>query len=120
MNGMGMSLWVRTGRICSLKLRLLALGLLFFFTAVQPTKATDLSATVRGTVSDSEGTAIEGATVVATNQDTGVDSSFRTRKDGTYEFLKLPIGIYSVSVQVPGFHPFTVFGIKLDIDSEFI
>jgi len=120
MNGMGMSLLVRRERICSLKLRLLALGLFLFLTAVQPTKATDLSATVRGTVSDSEGVAIEGATVVATNQDTGVDSSTRTGKDGNYEFLKLPIGIYSVSVQVPGFHTFTVFGIKLDVDAEFV
>jgi hypothetical protein len=120
MNGMGMSLWARTGRICSLKLCLLALGLLFFLTAVQPTNATDLSATVRGTVSDSEGAAIEGASVVATNQDTGVDSSTRTRKDGSYEFLKLPIGIYSVSVQVAGFHTSTVFGISLDIDSDSI
>jgi hypothetical protein len=120
MNGMGMSLSTQTERICSLKLRLLALGVLFFLAAVQPTKATDLSATVRGTVSDSEGAAIEGATVVATNQDTGVDSSTRTRKDGNYEFLKLPIGIYSVSVQVPRFHTFTVFGIKLDVDSEVV
>lgn len=114
------SLSARTLRICLWKLRFLALGLLFFLTAIQFSNATDLSGSVRGTVSDSEGVAIEGATVVATNQDTGVDSSTRTRKDGNYEFLKLPIGIYSVSVQVPMFHTFTVFGIKLDIDSEFI
>jgi hypothetical protein len=120
MNGMGMSLRAGTKRICSLKLRFLALGLLLFFTAVLSSNATDLSGSVRGTVSDSEGVAVEGATVVATNQDTGVDSSTRTRKDGNYEFLKLPIGIYSVSVQVPGFHAFTVFGIKLDVDSEVV
>jgi hypothetical protein len=120
MNGMGISLRAGTKRIYSLKLRFLALGLLLFLTAIQFSNAADLFGSVRGTVNDSEGAVIEGAVVVATNQDTCVDYNTRTRKDGNYEFLKLPIGIYSVSVQVPGFHTSTVFGINLDIDSELI
>jgi Carboxypeptidase regulatory-like domain len=119
-NGTRTSLSARAMRICLWKLRFLALGLLLFLAAIQFSNAADLFGSVRGTVNDSEGAVIEGAAVVATNQDTYVDYSTRTRKDGNYEFLKLPIGIYSVSVQVPGFHTFTVFGIKLDADSEFV
>ncbi|MBB5340206.1 carboxypeptidase regulatory-like domain-containing protein [Tunturiibacter gelidoferens] len=98
---------------------LLTLALLFSLSAIPSSSTRNLSPRIRGTVDDREGSTIPGARVVVVNQ--GTEAVFRTRtgSDGTYEFRKLPDGIYSLSVQVPGFQTFTVYGIHLAQDSDY-
>lgn len=58
---------------------------------------------VTGTVTDSSGAAVEGATVTLTNE--GINSSITTQtsNSGAYTFDLIQIGIYSVSVEKSGF-----------------
>jgi hypothetical protein len=97
----------------------LALAFLLSLAATPATNAENLSPTIRGTVNNSEGSIIKGARILVTNQSS--EAVFRTRTDsnGNYEFHKLPPGVYSLSVQSPGFQTFTVYGIDLTSDSDY-
>jgi hypothetical protein len=98
---------------------LLALALPFSLSAIPSSSAGNLSPCIRGTVDDREGSTIQGARVVVVNQRTEAVVTTRTGSDGSYEFHKLPDGIYSMSVQVPGFQTFTAYGIHLAQDSDY-
>jgi carboxypeptidase family protein len=98
---------------------LLTLALLFSLSAIPSSSARNLSPRIRGTVDDREGSTIQGARVVVVNQRTEAVFRTRTGSDGSYEFHKLPDGIYSLSVQVPGFETFTVYGIHLARNSDY-
>jgi hypothetical protein len=99
--------------------RLLAFVLLLSFAATPTSNAKDLSPCIHGTVTDPDGATIKGARVLVTNQKTEVVFKTQSSADGSYEFSKLPRGVYSLSVQVPGFHTFTVYGINLSVDSDY-
>jgi Carboxypeptidase regulatory-like domain len=58
------------------------------------------TATIVGTVTDTTGAALGGATVTATNQSTGQRYVHQTNGSGNYEFTLLPPGVYSVEVRM--------------------
>ena len=58
---------------------------------------------VLGTVTDSSGASINGATVTLTSETTGVAVTFTTSGDGSYKFTPVKIGSYKVSVTLQGF-----------------
>lgn len=109
----------KTQRNGQLRLRFFVLASLLFLTAAGFSSAEDVSAGIRGTVNDTEGAHIEGATVIVNNQETGAVFCTRTGSNGSYELLKLPVGTYSLTVRASGFQTFTVFGIKLQSSSMF-
>ena len=82
--------------------------------------AADTNGRIKGTVTDSTNAVIPGATVTATNLQTGVKFLTKSLKDGGYLFPELPIGSYSISVEAAGFKTFTATGIKIDIDQEYV
>jgi hypothetical protein len=98
------------------QLRLLSLLLLLSACAY----AVEVTARIKGTVTDPTGAVLPNITVTATNQDTGVKTTTTTLANGDYIFQKLPIGTYSVSAGAPGFSRFTATGIVLDIDQEYV
>jgi Carboxypeptidase regulatory-like domain len=59
--------------------------------------------TLAGTVTDSTGAAVPGATVTATNAATNVATERTTSSAGVYTIAPLPPGIYSVQVTAKGF-----------------
>ncbi len=64
----------------------------------------EVTGTISGTVSDPSGAAVADANVTLQNPDTGLDRRVKTRTNGRYEFLTVPVGEnYSVQVQAPGF-----------------
>jgi hypothetical protein len=81
---------------------LIAMVSLFSFCSLLAT-AQRAGGTLRGTVFDPSGAVVPGATVNATNQNTGVTSSTQTTSAGTYVFPNLLIGPYSMTVQAPSF-----------------
>ncbi|NYF91181.1 carboxypeptidase-like regulatory domain-containing protein [Tunturiibacter empetritectus] len=99
--------------------RLLCFVLFLSFAAIPASSAKNLSPSIRGTVTNPDGAIVKGARVLVTNQKTEAVFKTQTSADGTYEFSKLPNGIYSLSVQVPGFQTFTVYGINLSVDSKY-
>src|SRR5260370_16982920 len=82
--------------------------------------AVEVTARIKGTVTDPTGVVLPNITVTATNQDTGVVTTTRTSSTGDYIFQKRPIGTYSVSVAASGFKRFTATGIVLNIDQEYV
>src|SRR6202044_3706872 len=62
-----------------------------------------VTASISGTVTDSSGAVIAGATVTATNVDTGVATTLTTNTQGFYSFQVLALGKYTVDVSKSGF-----------------
>ena len=61
------------------------------------------SATILGTVADASSAIIPGATVTARNVETGQSRSIITGADGTYRLAQLPVGVYELRTEHPGF-----------------
>ena len=80
----------------------------------------DITARIRGTVIDPTGAVVPNVAVTATNEQTGVIYRTASQANGDYQFLELPIGIYTVNATAPGFKSFTATGIKLSINQLYV
>src|SRR5262245_5141288 len=60
------------------------------------------SAQIRGAVSDSTGAVVAGVSVKVTHTDTGQVRSTNSGNDGTFVFLNLPVGGFSLEVSAAG------------------
>ena len=68
---------------------------------------------LNGTVTDSSGAAIPGATVTVTDAEIGVSRSTTTQQNGFYQIFNLPIGTYAVKVGHDGFETSITNGISV-------
>src|ERR1700735_2789485 len=76
-----------------------------------------VSATLTGTVTDSSGAVVPGATVTATEMNTGVSRSTQTSAEGVYSLPFLNPGTYKVDIDKEGFKKFTEANLQLDVSS---
>ncbi|MGA8035454.1 MAG: TonB-dependent receptor [Candidatus Acidiferrales bacterium] len=74
---------------------------------------------ITGIVTDASGAVVPGATVTATNEDTGVASVVQTDGAGFYNFPNLPVGNYDISVEQKGFKSYAKTGIRIDANTVF-
>lgn len=81
-------------------------------------KAQTFRGTILGTITDSSGAAIPGATVTIKNVDTGLTRKVTTAEDGSYAAPELPIGNYSLTVEKEGFKEGVVTGVRVEVSSE--
>lgn len=70
--------------------------------------------TIQGTVTDPSGAVVAGASVIATNLATGVETNRRTTDAGFFALSLLPAGEYNVTIKATGFQTFTQQHIVLD------
>jgi hypothetical protein len=70
---------------------------------------------ILGTVVDSSKGALPGATIVATNLDTGIAQEVVADAAGNFEILALPLGPYSVTVSMAGFKTWKVERLVLTV-----
>jgi hypothetical protein len=98
--------------------RLAALAAALACGAAPPAAAQDERATVLGTVTDSSGSVIPGATVTVVNLGTKDKRVTKTNERGDYEVPALNIGRYEVSVEQPGFRKEVVSGIELAVNQR--
>lgn len=68
-----------------------------------------------GTIVDTTGAAVNGASVTATNEGTGLSRKTVTGAAGEYSLAELPVGIYKVEVSKAGFSSDISQPIKLDV-----
>jgi Carboxypeptidase regulatory-like domain/TonB-dependent Receptor Plug Domain/TonB dependent receptor len=68
-----------------------------------PASAQFDTSTVLGAVHDSSGAVVPGATVTLKNTATGITATAITDADGSYQFLNVRIGTYSVRAELQGF-----------------
>ncbi len=92
---------------------------LFLTVSILPGRAADITARIRGTVTDAKGAVIPNVAVTATNTATGVSFPAKSDSKGLYEFLQLPVGTYNISAQAPGFQTFAANGITLTISQVY-
>jgi hypothetical protein len=95
----------------------LSLAAILILLAV-PALAQRTSATVRGTVTDSSASVIPGATVTLQNESTGFTRDAVTNEAGFYSFAELPIGTYTLSVELSGFKTATRTNIVLNVADD--
>jgi hypothetical protein len=71
------------------------------------------SASVYGTVTDSQAAIIPGAAVTLTNPATGITRTAEANQSGAFTFSLVPVGIYRLSVERSGFQAYVKTGILL-------
>ena len=78
------------------------------------------TATIFGTVADSTGAVIPGATVTLRHVDTGSSRTVSTGADGRYTVSQLSVGSYEVIAESAGFQTIVRTGITLTVGREFV
>jgi uncharacterized surface anchored protein len=71
--------------------------------AIAPAARAQFKASVEGTVNDSTGAALQGATVTVTNTETNQTETATTSDSGSYRIPNLPPGLYTVTAAAGGF-----------------
>ena len=76
------------------------------------------TAQINGTVRDDSGGVLPGATVTATQTDTGFERSVTTDSAGAYTLPNLPLGPYRLEVTLRGFRSYAQTGIILQVNAN--
>jgi Carboxypeptidase regulatory-like domain len=76
------------------------------------------TASIKGTVTDSTGAAVVGATVTVKNQALGIQRTTQSNSAGDYEVPALKPGVYSVEVQMKGFQPQLAKDVQLEVSKN--
>src|SRR5262252_3506152 len=94
-------------------MRRLVVGICVFLMAVSLSYGQSDRGTITGTISDPTNAVLPGATVVATNAETGVKYETITTETGNYTLGQLPVGVYQLSAELPGFKKYVRQGINV-------
>ena len=73
---------------------------------------------ISGRIVDPSGAAVQGASVVITDVNTGIKTSAVTGKEGEFIETALPPDNYQIAINVQGFAPTTIQTFRLDIDQR--
>jgi len=90
--------------------------LVFLFSAGFFALAQQVTGSIAGNVTDTQGALVTTATVKATNISTGYSRAVPVGADGAYLVQYLPVGNYTVEVDAPGFKHFVHKNIVLTVD----
>ncbi len=101
-------------------LKVLIGALLLSLCSVSALWGDELTARIRGVVADQSGAVIPGATVTATSDSTGISQQVVTDNDGTFTFLQLAVGTYTVKAEKSGFRTYVASKIQLVLNQVFV
>jgi Carboxypeptidase regulatory-like domain len=96
----------------------LVLAICFVLLAAMNAFAQRSTANIRGTVTDSSGAVIPGATVALKGEDTGLSRTATTNAAGVYSFPDLPVGRYRIDASLQGFKAGSVTDIVLSVADD--
>jgi hypothetical protein len=97
--------------------RLLGFTALCLLVCPSLVRAQAISGDVTGTVLDSSGAAIPGATVTAVNDATGVKTTALTNDNGVYRLTNLLVGTYTITGSASGFASDTLKNVELTLNT---
>ena len=81
--------------------------------------AQETTGTINGTVKDTTGAVVKGATITITDEAKGVVvRTVETGDEGAYSAPSLPVGVYRVSVEAAGFKKSEQTNVKLDVNAR--
>jgi hypothetical protein len=81
--------------------------------------AQQATAKIVGTITDPQGAVVPSIKVTVTNTATNVSADVTTDKDGFYQALNLPIGVYRIVAHGEGFRPLEMTTPPLEINQSF-
>jgi hypothetical protein len=84
----------------------------------RPVSAQAVTGTILGSVRDTTGAYVPGATVMLLNTGTGLTRSVTTDAYGEYTAPLLPTGTYSVSAELTGFKKQTLSNVRVGVDQK--
>jgi Carboxypeptidase regulatory-like domain/TonB dependent receptor len=73
---------------------------------------------IQGIVTDNTGAAVSGATVEATQTESGLNRTVASGGDGGYSLPSLPVGPYTLKVTASGFSTYNQSGIVIQVGNE--
>jgi len=97
--------------------RLALLAPFMLLSCLPPVRA-QVSASIKGIVTDPSGAPVPAATVTARNTELGAERSALTDDAGRFQFVWLAVGQYEVAVTKPGFQQAVRSGIRLVVGQE--
>src|SRR5229473_140210 len=77
-----------------------------------------VSASIIGTVNDTSGAVVNGATITVKSQETGATRVVTTDDAGSFRVLSLPLGPQELKVEKTGFKSVVRTGINLEVGQE--
>jgi len=80
--------------------------------------AQQITGSIQGTVVDASGAAVQGATISATQTETGLTRKATTDRLGAYVILELPVGHYWLRTEAKGFATYIQQGITIDVNAS--
>src|SRR5258708_17400442 len=95
-----------------------ALLVAFFCSFISPLVYGQATGSFSGTVTDKAGAVVSGATVKATSQGTGISREAKTDDSGHYLIPLLPVAIYTIRVESPGFGAAEQKDVRLQVDEH--
>jgi Carboxypeptidase regulatory-like domain len=96
----------------------LVLAILFVLSLAVGTEAQTFRGTILGTVTDTSGLAVAGATVTVKNTETGLVRTSQSADDGSYTVTELPIGTYTVTITQGGFQTSVTRDVVVNVAGE--
>ena len=88
---------------CSLSVNARVILAFVLFLLPAQMRAQTFTTSLRGTVTDSTGAVVPGATVTLEDKSTGTHLTTQTDEKGAYQFLQLPPALYTVTASGRGF-----------------
>ena len=79
-----------------------------------------VTASIKGVISDPSGAAVASANIIVRNSETGATRATTSDASGNYLVLALPVGLYEVSASKSGFQDTTRSGIFLNANQEVV
>jgi hypothetical protein len=92
------------------------LAIVLVFVAGIPAFSQNVTGSISGVVHDPSGGVVPAITVVAVNEGTGARFQTTTDADGQYTIRAVPIGVYTLSAEAPGFKRFETRGVRLQVN----
>ena len=92
--------------------------LVFVMLACLSLSAQQITGSIRGTVTDSTGAVVQGATVTVKQSETELSRTAVTNRGGNYVVLELPVGTYRLQITAKGFKEYVQTGISVDVNQS--
>src|SRR5690349_20444332 len=96
----------------------LLVGMALTLSSTLPVRAQVNFGRISGAVSDSSGAIVPGVNIRVLNEGTGVERTYVSNESGDYIATNLPIGVYTVKVELPGFQAVNRTGLNLVADGR--
>jgi hypothetical protein len=90
--------------------------LLFAILCVGTVSAQEISASIRGTVTDESGAIVSATRITAIQAETGLQRTALSDSQGNYVVFELPVGHYRLEAEAKGFKKYGQDGITLDVN----